>query len=266
VEEQQVKLPYETGARTQSCEKDYGNQESSKQDDMQFINDVLRNDGFSLELLSDVAYLKPAHMSNEPSNKDLSDLALTALRGKMVKDEGMEASYGTGSQTGVQMEGTGSFGLSGGEGDSDEDDSEEEDFAGYNALQLATYLGQVGTVRLLLQLRPNDADRAAEGGQRHTPLHIAAAHHHLDVVRVLLDHGAKTRLRDGLGCTPLHIAVRAGARGVVRLLVCGCVELLHIRDATRRTPLHDAILKGDEETLRLLLDYGADPNAVVERE
>ena len=70
------------------------------------------------------------------------------------------------------------------------------------------------------------------------------------------------RLQDGMGCTPLHVAVRAGAHAITRLLVCWCVELLHVRNAAGRTPLHDAIIKGDEEMVRLLLECGADPAAV----
>ncbi|KAK7921534.1 hypothetical protein PG985_009556 [Apiospora marii] len=110
----------------------------------------------------------------------------------------------------------------------DSDQLEPEDFSGYNSLHLASYLGQVSTVRLLLRMRPADATQVTESGS--TPLHIAVARRHLDVVRALLEHGA---------------------------------ESLHMRDAAGRTPLHEAIIRGQEETVRVLLDQGADPATVV---
>jgi hypothetical protein len=230
---------------------------------MEWISGLPGND-LTFDLLSDDAYLRPVHLLGETSSKDLTDY-LDASQGLSRAVCGDHVPHGD-----ADGDGSGR-----GEGDDDDDDDSEgtegdggsgdtdEDFSGYSALHLAASIGQVGTVRLLLQLRPADVDRAAEGGQRHSPLHIASAHHHIDVVRVLLDHGAKARLQDGLGCTPLHVAVRAGAHAITRLLVCWCVELLHMRNAAGRTPLHDAIIKGDEETVRLLLDYGADPAAVV---
>jgi hypothetical protein len=263
---------------------------------MQWI-DRLPDHDFTLDLLSHDAFLEPVNLLGDVSNKDLSNY-LEASKGISTVGCGVK---GTDTGTGEGEEGAngpawvgshvpdanadgGDYGQAGasghgrggkdGEDDDEDDDNEgtegddgsgdmEEDFSGYNALHLAASIGHVGTVRLLLQLRPADVDQAALDSQRHAPLHMASAHHHIDVVRVLLDHGAKVQLQDGLGCTALHIAVRAGAHAIVRLLVCWCVELLHMRDAAGRTPLHDAIIKGDEETVRLLLDYGADPAAVV---
>ena len=247
---------------------------------MQWVNG-LPGDDFTFDLLSDDAYLKPMQLLGEASSKDLSDY-MDAGKGFRMAVCGMkDTAEGGNGASGHVWEGDlaadgnadGDDSGRGGE-DDDSEDTEgdggsgdmEEDYSGFNALHLAASIGQVGTVRLLLQLRPADVDRTAEGGQRHAPLHIASAHHHIDVVRVLLDHGAKARLQDGQGCTPLHVAVRAGAHAVARLLVCWCVELLHMRNAAGRTPLHDAIIKGDEETVRLLLDYGADPAAVVTQE
>jgi hypothetical protein len=276
--QQQTQFPYETEARTPSS--DYNNQKHNKEDEMQWING-LPVDDLTFDLLSDDAYLKPAQLLGDVSNKDLSDY-LDTSKGLRRLICGVESiAEGGESGDGPVWEGNhvvvgGADGDGSGRGDEDgeDDDSEdieedggsgdmEEDYSGFNALHLAASIGQVSTVRLLLQLRPTDVDRAAEGGHRHAPLHIASAHHHLDVVRLLLDHGATVRLQDGVGCTPLHVAVRAGAHSITRLLVCWCIELLHVRNAAGRTPLHDAIIKGDEEMVRLLLECGADPAAVV---
>lgn len=272
------------------------------------INDVLHGDGFSFDLSLDTACLNPVHLLSEPASSlsqgfcdylGASNLppvqSLTTVGGKTGTDQSILEGISSGqawaedrariaAPDGGGGDGSDDEGDSSGEEDSDGDseghgdvamiggleEEGEEDFSGYNALHLAAYLGQVGTVRLLLRLRPADADRAAEGGtsgrrQQHAPLHLAAAHDHADVARVLLDHGAEALRQDGRGRTPLHLAVRAGAYAVARLLVsrCGGERLLHIRDASGRTPLHDAVIKGDEEAVRLLLDHGADPTAVV---
>ena len=272
--QQQTQLTYETEARTPRSERDNNNKKHSKEESMQWINE-LPVDDLTFDLLSDDAYLKPVQLLGEVSSKDLSDyLDTNKGLGAMVcgmegmterpawEEDHVPAGDADGDGSGREV------------GDGEDDDSEdleedcgsgdmEEDYSGFNALHLAASIGQMSTVRLLLQLRPADVDRAAEGGHRHAPLHIASAHHHLDVVRVLLDHGATVRLQDGMGCTPLHVAVRAGAHAITRLLVCWCVELLHVRNAAGRTPLHDAIIKGDEEMVRLLLECGADPAAVV---
>lgn len=154
--------------------------------------------------------------------------------------------------------------------DNNDGDREDEDgdgdggsdkLSGYNALHLAAHHGQTSIVRLLLKIRPADADLLTGHGQ--SALHIAAAGIHVDVVVALLDHGADPVMQDDLGRTPLHIAVTAGARAVARLLVDQRVECLHLRDMTGWTPLHAAVVLGHEDIVRLLLDKGADPATIV---
>lgn len=51
-----------------------------------------------------------------------------------------------------------------------------------------------------------------------SPLHEAARGGHVQVVRLLLDHGADSTFRDSAGKTPLDIAVQRGYSGIVDLL------------------------------------------------
>ncbi|XP_036397414.1 ankyrin repeat domain-containing protein 66 [Megalops cyprinoides] len=51
-----------------------------------------------------------------------------------------------------------------------------------------------------------------------TPLHWAAAKGRTDVVRLLVENGARTCLRTDSGWTPAHFAAESGRLGVLRLL------------------------------------------------
>jgi ankyrin repeat protein len=74
--------------------------------------------------------------------------------------------------------------------------------------------GSVPTVSLLLE-RGVDVNHA-------TMLHVAVKHHHLDLVRFLLQHGADTSLRGVDGVTPLGLAARSAVDlPIVRALLEG---------------------------------------------
>jgi len=51
-----------------------------------------------------------------------------------------------------------------------------------------------------------------------TPLHIASHYGHVEVVRLLLGHGADPNVCDDDGRTPSDIASRNGWLGIVQLL------------------------------------------------
>lgn len=54
---------------------------------------------------------------------------------------------------------------------------------------------------------------------RETPLHLAAAKGHLDVVRVLIDSGVGKETGSSMGRTPLHLAASHGHMEVVLFLL-----------------------------------------------
>ncbi|KAK7952857.1 hypothetical protein PG988_013551 [Apiospora saccharicola] len=139
-------------------------------------------------------------------------------------------------------------------------------FRGYNAAHLAAHQGRHSMVRLLLLTCPDRrllANAVNDDGQ--TPLHVAAAQGHVEVVRELLCLGADSHLQDHEGQNPLHAAVAAGSAATVQLLLDQDVDhkLAHTADAGGHTPLHRAVIEGTEEIVRVLLNRGADPGATI---
>ncbi|NXN99962.1 ANR66 protein, partial [Rhinopomastus cyanomelas] len=84
-----------------------------------------------------------------------------------------------------------------------------------------------------------------------TPLHWAAAKGHSELVKLLVDHGARHCLRSDVGWTPAHFAAEAGRLGVLRTL-----HSLHAAmDATDLfgdTPKRLAEIYGHRECSRFL--------------
>jgi ankyrin repeat protein len=162
-----------------------------------------------------------------------------------------------------------------------------KDESGTSAVLLAHYYGKPDVAAALLARAPAldvfeaataddakrvaalvDADRSladAVARDGYSPLGLACFFKRRDVVKVLLERGAKPSLpsRDQ-GFTPLHSAVATDAgdaiHDIVRLLLdAGADPNAKSREAG--TPLHSAAFTGDLEIAELLLAYGADPNA-----
>ena len=103
-----------------------------------------------------------------------------------------------------------------------------------------------------------------------TALHIACAEGykgHLDMVKLLIELGAKGGVVSSGGSTPLHVAVRYafnsvyGHAAVIRYLLDSIPAfraLIDAQDANGWTALHWAAYKGYRDIARILVDKGAD--------
>ena len=99
----------------------------------------------------------------------------------------------------------------------------------------------------------------------HTPLHLATLYGKLDIVRLLLDHGATYNSEDKFGRTPLHL-VATGEYNLEQDRVRTAQLLLdrgadvNAQDEYGATPLYLASYLGRVDFARLLLDRGATAN------
>lgn len=102
----------------------------------------------------------------------------------------------------------------------DEDPGSVKAFSGdgFTALHLAAFFAQPETVALLLA-RGADPLVAARNTSRVVPLHSAIAGRNIEVVRLLLMHGADANARQQGGWTALHAAALHGHVAIARLLL-----------------------------------------------
>ena len=114
------------------------------------------------------------------------------------------------------------------------------------ALDYASLLGHTEIVQVLL----------VSGVQVEATyaLLLATSAGHIDIMKILLDHGADLHMRGEDGRTPLHMAS-----------ITGCKEALNlIFDSSlgddRKNSLIKSSLKGHDEAVQLLLKYGAQVN------
>ena len=103
-------------------------------------------------------------------------------------------------------------------------DCDERDSDGLTPLFHAVIEGHEDVARSLLSYGARIGN--ADGQQCSSALHWAAFHRHGNLLKVLLDHclrrGISIDCYDGLGRTPLHVAVdREFERGVLMLLEAG---------------------------------------------
>ena len=132
--------------------------------------------------------------------------------------------------------------------------------------QYASQEQGAGIARLLLE---RGVDVNARRKDSLTSLHMAAYKGRVEIVQVLINHGANTMLEDEEGETALHILSRGGydsqEQGVrtARLLLERGVDV-NARDKDGFTSLHEAALHGMAEVAQVLLDHGA--NAKLETE
>jgi ankyrin repeat protein len=122
--------------------------------------------------------------------------------------------------------------------------------------------GHLDIVRLLL-------DHGANMHDSHISalLHLAAYKGHLELARTLTERKANVNALDDEGSTPLHQASQGSRSGnpdivqLVRFLLDEGADI-HVRDNRGNTPLHFAASRGHLEVTRILLELKADADSL----
>eukprot|EP00090_Calanus_glacialis_P034374 TRINITY_DN57688_c0_g1_i1.p1 TRINITY_DN57688_c0_g1~~TRINITY_DN57688_c0_g1_i1.p1 ORF type:complete len:175 (+),score=49.99 TRINITY_DN57688_c0_g1_i1:70-594(+) len=98
---------------------------------------------------------------------------------------------------------------------------------------------------------------SAANNKGSTSLHLASCEGHVEVVKLLLDHGADPNHLDRSGWSALDRAVWAGRMGVCTVLLERGARV-DVRDNINRTPLHATAIQGNLSLAKLLVEHGAD--------
>ncbi|XP_053377095.1 trichohyalin-like isoform X6 [Mercenaria mercenaria] len=118
----------------------------------------------------------------------------------------------------------------------------------------AAWTGDISKIKQLAKKDPTALDK-----ENRTPLHLACAQGHADVVRELLEWNARTNIGDSQGKTPLMKAIECGMEECVRLLLSHKVEV-NQSDRDKNTALHLAVKEGNTGMVAMLVSSGANVN------
>src|SRR6516164_4319881 len=139
-----------------------------------------------------------------------------------------------------------------------------------NLLHDAAHGWDIERVRLLLSFGAEVNARNFDGG--HTPLYYAANHVEPSrptdgkvVAETLIRHGAEVNVHSGpIQGTPLHTAARRDNVVVASVLLSAGADI-EARDIKGETPLRRALNCRQGGMIRLLLEHGANPDALDKR-
>ncbi|KAI8944701.1 ankyrin repeat-containing domain protein [Xylaria longipes] len=129
---------------------------------------------------------------------------------------------------------------------------------GVSPLHLASFSGNVGIMKLLLQA---GADPELQMKSGWASLHLASYHGHNEVARLLLEEGARIDVLQQDGFSPLSLSAGRGHTQVVKLLLENGAEINEVNN-NGWTPLALACRNGHTDIVQLLLENGAKLNEV----
>ena len=139
--------------------------------------------------------------------------------------------------------------------------------AGYHPLSTATIQGSTRVVAKLLELGANPNIRKCYGKP---PLVIACTYKHLDIVRLLLRHGADVNRADLSKQTALQFSAGAQpeekALELVSLLLGTPGINVNSRDIDGRRPIHSAVAHDNSRVVKLLVDAGSELECILQPE
>lgn len=131
-----------------------------------------------------------------------------------------------------------------------------EDSRASTPLQQAAEGGNVEMLKLLID-HGADVNEIKPSMYESTALHVVVANGHLQAVAFLISQNAAVDARGYRGNTPLHTAAAKGSSAVVKLLLENGADA-NSRNEVRQTPIALAAARGDLEILQVLVNARAD--------
>lgn len=131
---------------------------------------------------------------------------------------------------------------------------------GYTALMLAAAEGHTNVLKFLID---SGAKLNAHAKRRETAVHLAAMHCKKETLEMLLAHKAESKLTD-TGLTPLMLAASSGCDEIVELLLANG-EKINGKQYDGWTALMHAAAKNRASTVSLLLAKGANAAAKTQK-
>jgi len=127
----------------------------------------------------------------------------------------------------------------------------------------ASYTGDLTKVKALLKDKPKMVFSKDSWG--FTPLYLAAANRHKDVIELLLANRAKPNdAKNKCGLAPLAVAVINNYKDIVELLLTHGADV-NIKTRNGDTALHLAVIFSHKDIVKVLLDNKADVNAKTKK-
>jgi uncharacterized protein len=125
---------------------------------------------------------------------------------------------------------------------------------GFQPLGLAAFFNFPAVAHYLVE-HGADVNSPARNLQNVAPLHSAAASQAIEIVRLLLEHGANPNAQQAKRFVPLHAAAQNGQAEMIELLLAHGAEI-NPRAASGLTPLGLALKSGHEHAADLLRQHG----------
>ena len=136
----------------------------------------------------------------------------------------------------------------------------DRDDDGITPLHMAAITGRVPVCAYLVE---KGADVNALGGSLPaTPLQWAARKGLVEIMDLLIQHGANPSLVDSQDFSCIHSVTHSSDYSALLYILCQPDIAVDEKDNMGLTPLHWAAQQGDEVSVEVLLNFGANPNVV----
>ncbi|KAJ6574458.1 ankyrin repeat-containing domain protein [Mycena capillaripes] len=123
--------------------------------------------------------------------------------------------------------------------------------------EASSYYGHLQMVQLLVE---HGANVNAQGGTYHTAMQAASHSGHKNIVQLLIEHGANVNAQGGRYHTAMQAASHSGHKNIVQLLIEHDGNI-NAQGGRWHTALQAASHSGHETIVQQLIDHGANANA-----